>query len=148
MTTRRESVDKILKSFWRLRQQMFHQHLQSHHHDVTATPTQLQVLFLVKENSGIGVTDIAKKLNISNSAATQLVNELVEKDLLTRKCDANDRRVYRLCLTQKIKIHLVAMKNERIKKMSGVFANLSDEELETFSHLIEKIMMGEKNKND
>jgi len=139
---RKDSVDKILKSFWRLRQRMFHQHLHTaNRHDISATPAQLQVLFLVKEQDGIGVTEIAKKLNVSNSAATQLVNELVENNLLTRECDSNDRRVYRLCLTQKIKVHMAAMKNDRIKKMSGMFTNLTDEELETFAQLLNKMTM-------
>lgn len=138
MSDRKNTIEEILSSFWQLRQRMFHPH---HHlgHNFSITPAQMQVLFLVKEKNGIGVTEIATKSNVTNSAATQLVNELVENGFLTREVSADDRRVFKISLTQKIKTHMAKMKNERLKKMSVIFSNLSDDELETFLKLIEKM---------
>lgn len=48
-----------------------------------------------------GVTDIANRLGVTNAAASQLIDKLVQTELVERTEDEHDRRVKQLTLTAK-----------------------------------------------
>jgi DNA-binding MarR family transcriptional regulator len=60
---------------------------------------QLRILFRVRLNPDIDLRSLADGLEISPSAASQQVDKLVERGLLLRSEDPQDRRRLRLSLT-------------------------------------------------
>ncbi len=106
------------------------------------THSQLFVLALIEQHQNIGIKEIAKKLHISSSAATQLVDVLVESGYAVRKADSKDRRALQLELSPKGHKHFVELKNKHVKNMSLVFDVLNDEELEVYVKLQKKILSG------
>ncbi len=112
------------------------------------TPSQGFVLHLVAKNSPANVKTIAKELNITSSAATQLIDGLVEKGYLVRKNDPKDRRLSFLLLPEKAKKLFEEFKENRAQKMIAVFNALTDEELLQYAALNQKITDHIINKKD
>ncbi len=62
---------------------------------------QLRILFRVRSHPGIDLRSLADHMGISASAASQQVDKLVDRDLLVRKDDPEDRRRLSLELTER-----------------------------------------------
>ena len=65
-----------------------------------STP-QLKALFLISEEKGIRMRDLASKMGGSFSNATVLVDRLVDRKLVERLADPRDRRVVLVRTTKK-----------------------------------------------
>lgn len=62
---------------------------------------QLSALMHVRYGGPIGVSDIANHLGITNAAASQMIERLVQQELLERSEDRRDRRAKKLALTER-----------------------------------------------
>jgi DNA-binding MarR family transcriptional regulator len=107
--------------------------------EMVITPSQGFVLRLIAHSDSTNVKAIAKVLNITSSAATQLVDGLAEKGYLIRKEDSSDRRVISLSLSEKAKRLFKEFKEQGLKKMTELFSALSDIELAQYALLNKKI---------
>lgn len=138
MTNRKNAIESILKNFTDLKHRIMteNQHLWSR---CNLTPAQGRILFLVKKDKNLGITEIAQKTNVTNSAATQLVNSLVESGFLIRKNDDTDHRVVRVELSQKTCGEIDEMKSRSLSKLATVFAALDNEELFHLEKIMQKI---------
>ncbi len=63
------------------------------------TFAQMNVLMRLKHSRECGVSDIGAQMGVSNAAASQLVDRLVQMGYISREEDPNDRRAKRLRLT-------------------------------------------------
>jgi DNA-binding MarR family transcriptional regulator len=63
--------------------------------------SQLGALFQIRRRESSGVTDLGDKLGVTSSAASQLLERLVQQGLILRSEDPSDRRVKQLVLTDK-----------------------------------------------
>lgn len=104
------------------------------------TYSQIFVLAIIEQHHNIGIKEISKKLNVSPSAATQLVDGLVDNAYVVRKADSKDRRALQLELSKKGRKHIILLKNNRMKIMAAIFNALNDKELETYLRLHKKIL--------
>ena len=68
--------------------------------DWDITMAQMRALMAVGYGPGCTMTELASKLGISVSAATGLVDRLVERDALERESDPHDRRVVRVRISK------------------------------------------------
>lgn len=62
---------------------------------------QLRILFLVRRDPGSDLRSLAERLDVGTSAASQQVDRLVDKGLLSRLEDPADRRRLQISLTDK-----------------------------------------------
>lgn len=62
--------------------------------------SQLWALALIAEVPGIRVTGLAEGLSIHQSTASNLVDQLVQKNLIRRKRSTQDNRIVRLYVTE------------------------------------------------
>jgi DNA-binding MarR family transcriptional regulator len=62
--------------------------------------SQISVLMGLMHKGNIGISDIGGQLGVSNAAASQAVDRLVQMDLIERNEDPEDRRSKRLTLTR------------------------------------------------
>jgi MarR family 2-MHQ and catechol resistance regulon transcriptional repressor len=139
MTNRKKLIEEIMASFHAMRNKMYSHVAQSGSKDCI-THSQLFVLAIIEQHRNIGIKEISKKLNISSSAATQLVDGLVENGYVIRKADSKDRRALQLDLSTKGRRHITGLKNKRTKTMVALFDVLNDKELEIYLNLHRKIL--------
>jgi DNA-binding MarR family transcriptional regulator len=65
------------------------------------SPTQINSLMWLKHCGASGVTDIANFTGITNAAASQMIDRLVQMELIKRVESTSDRRYKQLSLTEK-----------------------------------------------
>lgn len=128
-----------MASFHAMRNKM-HANVIQHRRKDCITHSQLFVLAIIERHRNIGIKEISKKLNISPSAATQLVDGLVENGYAVRKVDSKDRRALQLELSTKGRKHITELKNKRMEMMAALFDALNDEELKAYLKLHKKIL--------
>jgi DNA-binding MarR family transcriptional regulator len=63
--------------------------------------SQVNILMGLVHGRSIGVSEIGEQLGVTNAAASQAVDRLVQLGLIQRTEDPEDRRAKRLALTQK-----------------------------------------------
>ncbi|AAM24431.1 MAG: Transcriptional regulator [Caldanaerobacter subterraneus] len=103
-----------------------------------------QVIMVLSENkhTPMYMKDVASELGISPSTLTTIVDKLVEKGLVKRDLDIDDRRKVQISLTEKgenIHEHLVEF---RKKVLMPIFGKLSPEEIEALKSILQKIKEG------
>ena len=109
-------------------------------HKMPLTPAQTALLFLVaSEGEGVSIKDLAAKLGVSSSAATQLVTPLCDDTYLDRKIDHKDRRAVRIVLAKRGIQLLKNMEKHRVRMLEKVFSPLTQDELIQFVTLVKKI---------
>ncbi len=136
---RKETINQILENFFCIKRKMM-----ANGHGFSGkngmTQTQAQVLHIIKMKDGIGVKELAETLGTSSSAITQLVDGLVTEGFLIRESCQEDRRALKLRLSDESKNRINKFREHGLEKMADLFANLSDEELEQFNTLAQKIV--------
>lgn len=100
-------------------------------------PSHVKVIIYLARHGISSISDTAKKLGISKSNMTPVIDKLISEGMLNRSNDPNDRRVLRIELTDKayefIKIQENAIKDSLAQKISS----LNSKDLETLSeHVI------------
>lgn len=73
----------------------------SYARDKGLTVAQLGAMFHISQKGACGVSDIGSDLGVTNSAASQMLERLVQLKLITRSEDPTDRRVKQIVLTDK-----------------------------------------------
>jgi DNA-binding MarR family transcriptional regulator len=69
--------------------------------DKGLTMAQLGAMFHIYQKGACGVSDIGSDLGVTNSAASQMIERLVQLKLITRSEDLIDRRLKQIVLTEK-----------------------------------------------
>jgi len=105
----------------------------------TLTATQREILFMLKQREEVAVKDVAEQLEITGSAATQLIDTLVLKGIVVRSADPDDRRVVRIRLSKLAATFVDQMKRKHEAWVETLLSDLSDDELTSFVSLISKI---------
>ncbi|MBU6141516.1 MarR family transcriptional regulator [Patescibacteria group bacterium] len=104
------------------------------------TPSQLFALMLIEHEEEIGVKELAQRLAISSSAATQLVDGLVKGGYALRKADPRDGRALHIVLSRKGEKQLSVLWKKRMQLMGALFRALSTRELLAYRSLQKKIL--------
>jgi DNA-binding MarR family transcriptional regulator len=89
---------------------------------------QLGILMQLHHKGGCGVSDISERFDITNAAASQLVEKLVQAGYLERTEDPNDRRVKQLNLTSKAEKLIESSAQRRYRWLDELTSQLSAEE--------------------
>ncbi len=103
------------------------------------TASQWLVLQHLRKNEGATIKGISQTLSITSSAATQLVEPLVQKGYINKKANSNDRRALNLSLSSRSKKRMENLRNKRIQRMEQVFDILTDDEFTVYCNLLDKI---------
>ena len=106
--------------------------------------SQLGALFQMHRRESGGVTDLADKLGLTSSAASQLLERLVLQGLILRSEDPSDRRAKQLILTDKGHQVLQGSIQARQSWLSDLAETLSDGEKEAIIAAL-KIMIHKAN---
>jgi DNA-binding MarR family transcriptional regulator len=88
---------------------------------------QFRVLAFVNRNEGASLWEVARHMGLTPPSTSRLVNNLIERDLMTRADHPEDRRRVRLTVTRRGRTILQKSTDETVsylaKKLSGVDAD-------------------------
>jgi DNA-binding MarR family transcriptional regulator len=101
---------------------------------------QLGALRHLVKHGPLTMNDLAARMDISPSAATQLVDRLVQHGLAERAPDPDDRRALRVAASGSALAAVRAFEKERSARFAALLAPLSEAELEVIAGLAERIV--------
>jgi DNA-binding MarR family transcriptional regulator len=118
---------------------------------VFVTPSQMGILFLLKNGNSLQMSDLSNALSLDNSTLTRHADKLIKKGFVERVKDDSDRRVSKLCITGPGLLE--SGKALKIAKQinSDVISGFSEEEISIFIKVLNGIISkfdvkkGEKN---
>lgn len=87
-------------------------------------PSQIEVLRVVEEQPGTGVSAAARILRLADNSVSGLVNQLVGAGLLERAIDPADRRAVHLHLTPAARERLTSWRSARADLVADGLAKL------------------------
>jgi DNA-binding MarR family transcriptional regulator len=107
------------------------------------SPSQLSALATVERHAPITLGALADRERVAPPTVTRVVTKLEEQGLLTRKADADDRRVTRVALTAKGRTLIASSRRRKTEWLSARLANLPADErnrlanaLDVLDHLL------------
>lgn len=86
--------------------------------------SQVAAIHIIDREKSISIHDIATRLNLSLSATSRLINDLVKTDFVDRQADQENRRTKILTLTSHGKNFLDHMSIERVKIIKNTAKNI------------------------
>ncbi len=90
--------------------------------------SQISVLMRLKHGGNSGVSEMGGQMGVTNAAASQAVDRLVQLGLIERTEDPDDRRAKRLALTQKGRALIEKGVEARSKWIEGITDALTPEQ--------------------
>jgi DNA-binding MarR family transcriptional regulator len=112
------------------------------------TRAQLKSLFFIGRENGTNFSKLADALGLSPSNLTGIIDRLVEKGLVTRSDNVEDRRVVVLLATDKGKALIAGLREHQVKYLSAILEHMNSEELsvlvEAYSTLVKAAKVHEK----
>lgn len=96
-------------------------------------PTQIFILVTLKGLGASTMSKIAEEVAVSNQQLTKLVDELVEKGLVARQKDPDNRRLVLIDLTEKAETYLTTKQHEIFGELVPAFEKFSNDELITLA---------------
>lgn len=104
------------------------------------TFAQARALFMLAARKELTVSQLAKLLDVGNPTASVLVQQLVERELVTRTEDDADRRQTLIRLSPKGEEIGAGRRKERERQWQRWLTHLSDEELSALAHGLSAIV--------
>lgn len=101
---------------------------------------QLGALRHLVKYGPLTMNEIAVRMEISPSAATQLVDRLVQHGLVERAPDPDDRRALRVAVSAAALDAVGEFEKERRRRFAALLAPLTEDELEVIATLAERIV--------
>ena len=98
---------------------------------------QFSILMQLHYRGHCGIGDISERFDITNAAASQLVEKLFQSGLLDRAEDPNDRRAKQVTLSAKGRELIDKSIDERFRWVDELVINLKGEEREKVKEALE-----------
>ena len=92
---------------------------------------QLKALFFISNCGNTTAHKLAEALKMSPANVTGIIARLLEKNLITRTGDPNDRRIILLCTTPKGDELVAELRQKRRERMTELFNLLTPEDAES-----------------
>lgn len=100
---------------------------------------QMEVIRRLILGDGMSMSEVAEAEGIGLSGATQLIDRLERRGLVTRVRDARDRRVQHVVPTERAKELAAHFKAGMRRASAEVFTALDDDELRAYVDLTERV---------
>ncbi len=104
--------------------------------NISVTPGQSGVLFLLLADKSQNMAELSKALEINNSAITRVVDKLENRGFVKREMNPNDRRQFLISLTNDGYNEAKKLKNIAHKANQKIKQGFSDEEIDIFKNVL------------
>ncbi len=143
MKQRADLLERLEAAQTELRRRFFEAVSPSVHEDFAEfegiTVHQMEVVRRLLLGDGMTMREVAEAQGIGLSGATQLVDRLERRGLITRVRDIQDRRVQHVVPTERARDLAARFKTGMRRASEEVFTALNDDELRTYVVLTERI---------
>ncbi|MBQ3150919.1 MAG: MarR family transcriptional regulator [Clostridia bacterium] len=109
------------------------------HNSIGYTCGQGKMLRLLSENGASSQSELASKLSITASSASEIADKLIQSGFAVKMQDSADKRKSLLEITQSGKLEIERLKEEFTSFVNSAFSSLSSDELGTLLHLLTKV---------
>jgi DNA-binding MarR family transcriptional regulator len=103
------------------------------------TTSQGGTILSLPLESTLTMNELSNAVGVDNSTMTRMVDQLVDRELLFRKADENDRRVVRIGLTATGKKLHKDITNALFNFYQAALEEIQDEELMTILHSLKRL---------
>lgn len=110
-----------------------------HFEEYDLTPQQFGLLGFLWQEDGITQAVLSARSQIDRTTMGGLIDRLEKEGLVVRRAHPEDRRAYRVCLTEKGKALQPELTPLALKAQEKLIAKLSPEEVESLKALLEKL---------
>lgn len=100
---------------------------------------QIAIMMVLAKKEGMAVKDLAEKFNVTSGAITQLTNSLVEKGLIQREEDPEDRRILKIGLCKSAENTFKDFRRTYFKSLTPMFDSLNTREIKQLILLLSKL---------
>ncbi|MDX1958279.1 MAG: MarR family transcriptional regulator [Leptospiraceae bacterium] len=108
-------------------------------HGIDVSIEQWFILTKLYKNAGASQIELADKIFKDKANITRMVDGLEKKDLVIRKDDENDRRKFRIYLTDRGKELTKRLIKIAIEERKNIYKTLSKNDLKKFKEIIETL---------
>ena len=103
------------------------------------TPIQQLVLGALSQNEGISAGDLGKKLVLDPATLSGILDRMAEGGWIVKETDPEDKRFLQLYLTERAKMQVPKLKEERDKANEEILRKLSLEEKVLLKRLLKDL---------
>lgn len=114
----------------------------------TINGPQVSVLFAIKRQGPSSQHELAQHLHMTPGGVSQLIDQLITSQLITREQDAHDRRTYRLSLTEAGVAFTERIAKQHHEVIQQTTADINDTELQQFICILDKIAAALQKNNE
>jgi DNA-binding MarR family transcriptional regulator len=107
--------------------------------EVEVSYSQVLVLYALLETGKATMSELSSWLKISHGVATRTVDRLVEKGMVERRRDDEDRRVVFVSLSKDGRDFAEKMIGVHLEKMDKIFRSVGKEQRESFLELLSQV---------
>ncbi len=107
--------------------------------DVELSYPQSMIIFVLLEKGTATVSELSQQMKITPSVVSRMVDRLVEKDMVVRTRDEQDRRVVFVSLSDKGRNFLEGIAAYHADKVRDLWAAVSEKDKRTFLKLLRDI---------
>lgn len=97
-------------------------------------------IYYIGKTEGISQRELSDKMDVNDSSIARLIDRMEKEDLVERKRDLKDRRTIRIVMTKKGRELRTQLLPVAEKFQNDVTQNISENELEVFKNVIEKMV--------
>ena len=99
------------------------------------------LVLIGQSEGGVHQKDLLEKVHIGAPAMSELINKLEDDGYIVRTVDPDDRRATLLTLTELGQARAAEVEDARALRFKSAFAALTDEEKETLSAILDKLLL-------
>lgn len=100
--------------------------------EIGLTKASWRLISALSREDGLSQVELARRLGINRVSAGWSIDRLAESGLLERRADENDRRIWRVYLTNKAHSEVEIMSNLAHEFCKEVFSTVEPEDLQSF----------------
>lgn len=104
------------------------------------TPQQIRAVLYLVHHPGPTLKELAAALTLSETRASRLVEELVERGHVQRERDTHDRRLVRLTVTPESRERAQELYRQRFGAVKAAFAGFTPNEVEAFTRVFARVV--------
>ncbi|HSW56923.1 MAG TPA: MarR family transcriptional regulator, partial [Dehalococcoidales bacterium] len=123
-----EAIKEIVDLLARFQQVCVQPDLDEWRH-LSVPVAQLKSLFLIVNRKAVNARTLANELAVTPGNVTGIVTRLVEQELVVRKPDASDRRIFWLEATPKGRLLLDKLMENHTKQLAAILEFMQNSEL-------------------
>jgi len=107
--------------------------------ELGVTASQGYIILALPETGSLTMNDLSIKMKLANSTMTRMADQLIQKKMIAREADLDDRRIVRVRLTEPGQNVKMRLKKAMQELFSQILADIPEGEREQIIHSLETL---------